>query len=108
MRLLLDESVPKRLKHAFGDGVAVVTVPEMAWAGTKNGELLRLAADEGFIALVTADRGIEYQQRIDALPIAVIVMLAHRNRLADLEPLVPHIQRLLAPAMERRIYHVAV
>lgn len=108
MRLLLDESVPRRLKLAFGDGVSVVTVPEMGWAGTKNGELLRRAAEEGFVALVTADRGIEYQQRIDALPVAVIVMVAFRNRLADLEPLVPEIARLLEPTMERRVYHVVV
>jgi hypothetical protein len=80
MRLLLDESVPRRLKVVFGDGVSVATVPEMGWAGTKNGELLRRAADEGFIALATADRGIEYQQRLDSLPIAVIVMVAFRNR----------------------------
>jgi hypothetical protein len=80
----------------------------MGWAGTKNGELLRRAADEGFIALATADRGIEYQQRLDALPGAVIVLLAHRNRLADLELLVAHVERLLEPAMERRIYHVAM
>ena len=108
MRLLLDESVPRRLKRAFGDGILVATVPEMGWTGTKNGELLRRAADEGFIAFATADRGIEYQQRIDALPIAVIVMLAYRNRIVDLEPLVPQIERLLEPAMERRLYHVAV
>lgn len=108
MRLLLDESVPRRLKVAFGDGASVTTVPEMGWAGTKNGELLRRAANEGFIALVTADRGIEYQQRLESLPVAVIVMVAFRNRFADLESLVPQIERLPDPAMERRVYHVAV
>jgi hypothetical protein len=41
-------------------------------------------------------------------PIAVIVMVAFRNRVADLEPLVPQIERLLEPDMERRVYHVAV
>lgn len=52
------------------------TVPELGWAGTNNGELLRRAAGAGFVAMVTADRGIEYQQRLDTLPIAVIIMLA--------------------------------
>jgi len=108
MKLLLDESVPWRLKRAFADGISVSTVPEMGWAGAKNGELLRRAAEEGFIALATADRGIEYQQRTDALPLAVIVMVAYRNRFSDLAPLVPQIERLLELAMERRIYHVAV
>jgi len=30
------------------------------------------------------------------------------NRIADLEPLVPQIERLLEPSMERRVYYVAV
>lgn len=108
MRRLLDESVTRRLKHAFGSGGLVETVPELGWAGTKNGELLRRAAAAGFLAMVTADRGIEYQQRLDALPVAVIIMLAHRNRMTDLEPLVPQVESLLDPSMERRFYHVAV
>lgn len=57
MRLLLDESVPRRLKRAFGSGFLVETVPEMGWAGTRNGELLQRAAAEGFLAMVTVDRG---------------------------------------------------
>lgn len=106
MKLLLDESVPRRLKRAFGSGFSVDTVQEMGWAGTRNGELLRRAADEGFLALLTVDRGIEHQQRVDALPIAVVVMVAYRIRFADLEPLVPEVQRLLGPSMERRFYRV--
>ena len=108
MTLLLDESVPRRLKGAFGSGFIVETVPELGWASTKNGELLRRAAGAGFVAMVTADRGIEYQQRLDTLPLAVIIMLAYRNRIADLEPLVPQVERLLDPTMERRVYRVAV
>ena len=47
MRLLLDESVPRRrrLGTAFPAAYEVRTVPQMGWAGTGNGELLRLAAD---------------------------------------------------------------
>jgi hypothetical protein len=45
MRLLLDESVPVRLRSAL---VAheVRTVSEMGWSGTKNGALLALAATD--------------------------------------------------------------
>ena len=45
-----------------------------------NGLLLRLAATEGFDALVTVDRGIEHQQSVSELPIPVIIILAPRNR----------------------------
>lgn len=83
-------------------------MPEFGWAGTKNGELLRRVAAVGFVALITADRGIEYQQRLDALPLAVIVLIAPRNRITELPPLVPEVQRLLDPAMERRVYRVSL
>ncbi len=45
MRVLLDECLPKKLKaHIVAD--LVQTVPEAGWAGTQNGELLRLAEQE--------------------------------------------------------------
>lgn len=80
------------------------TVPELRWAGIKITEL----AGGGLIATVTADRGIEYQQRLDVQPIAVIIMLAYWNRMADLQPLVPQVERRLDPSMGRRVYRVAV
>ena len=61
MHLLLDESVPHRLKRSL-PGHAVRTVVEMGWGGIKNGELLARAADE-FDALVTVDKTLQYQQR---------------------------------------------
>jgi predicted nuclease of predicted toxin-antitoxin system len=51
MRVLVDECVPRRLKRHL-PGHEVRTVPEVGWAGKKNGELLRLAARE-FDAFVT-------------------------------------------------------
>ena len=81
MKLLLDESVPRRLSSFFPEPFTVPTVQEMGWAGTANGRLLLLAADREFDALITVDRGIEHQQNVDGLPIPVIVMIAARNRL---------------------------
>ena len=78
----------------------------MGWAGTANGLLLSLAAAEGFDALVTVNRGIEHQQNVSALPIPVIIMLAPRNRLAELQPLVPEVASLLSDPPENRIYRV--
>jgi predicted nuclease of predicted toxin-antitoxin system len=40
MKILLDESLPRRLKKDL-TGHAVRTVPEMGWQGKKNGELIR-------------------------------------------------------------------
>ena len=46
MRLLLDESVPRRLGASFPELFTVHTVQEMGWAGTENGQLLVLAAGQ--------------------------------------------------------------
>jgi hypothetical protein len=45
MRLLLDESVPRRCRRAL-PAHTVKTVVEMGWSGVKNGALLALAAVE--------------------------------------------------------------
>lgn len=87
MRVLLDECLPRRLRSLF-TGHDVHTVPEMGWAGKKNGELLALLTADGFEVFVTADGGIRHQQNLPA-GVAVVVLVAASNRLADLVPRVP-------------------
>lgn len=87
MRILLDESLPKKLALALPDH-EVRTVQQMGWTGTKNGELLRLA-EAGFDAFVTADQNLQYQQNLTGFNIAVLVLVAESNRLELLLPLVP-------------------
>ena len=106
MKLLLDESVPRRLAAYSPKSFTLQTVQEMGWAGTGNGLLLALAANQEFDALVTVDLGIEHQQNMGELPIAVIVMLAHRNRLPDLEPLVSDVTEVLGVTLEKAVYRV--
>ncbi|MCW5623652.1 MAG: DUF5615 family PIN-like protein [Burkholderiales bacterium] len=89
MRILLDESVPYRLGR-FLVGHSVSSVQREGWASTKNGKLLALAAS-GFDVLLTADKGMEYQQNQDALPMSVLVVRAHSNRLEAMAQLVPEI-----------------
>jgi hypothetical protein len=60
----------------------------MGWAAVENGQLLSLAAGT-FDVLVTVDRNLEFQQNIRGLRLAIIVLCAKTNRLADLLPLVP-------------------
>ena len=79
----------------------------MGWAGTDNGALIGLAADNGFDALITVDRGIAYQQNPDDLRLPVIIMFAVSNRPDDLRPLVPKVIDVLSATLQRRIYHVS-
>ena len=107
MKLLLDESIPRKLKSYFPDRFIVSTVPQMGWAGTKNGKLLALAADDNFSVLITSDRGMEYQQNLASLPITIIVLSAYRTRVADLSPLIPQVVELLNSDPELGVYRVA-
>ena len=87
MRILLDESLPRPL-GSWLVGHDVSTVRDQAWTSLSNGELLRRAA-ESFNVVLTADQNIAFQQNLATLPIAVVVVVAHSNRLESLEPLVP-------------------
>ena len=72
MRVLLDECLPRRLKRTL-IGHDVRTAQEMGWAGTRNGDLLRLAARE-CDAFFTVDRRLAGQQHLADFTIAVPIM----------------------------------
>lgn len=84
MKILLDECLDRRLSKEI-IGYEVKTVPQMNWAGVKNGELMRLAEVE-FDVFITVDRNLSFQQNLPKYDIAVLVLRAKSNRLADLQP----------------------
>ena len=90
MRLLLDESVPARLRRSLTDH-QVSTVVREGWSGVKNGKLLALAA-ASFDVFITVDKNLPFQQNLDALPIAVVVLDAQSNELQFLLPLMPALE----------------
>lgn len=94
MRLLLDENVPRQLKHDI-IGHEVFTVREKGWNGKLNGELLKLLLAEQFDALITADKNLQHQQNFKKYPIPVIVLHTFRITYGNLEPLVPRLVELL-------------
>ena len=87
MRILLDEDLPRRL-GALLIGHETSTVQRSGWSGIKNGRLLALAATK-FDVFLTMDGGLEFQQNLKTLPVAVLIMEALSNRIEHLEPLVP-------------------
>lgn len=93
MRILLDESLPRDLAPLIV-GHEVVTVQAAGWSSIKNGRLLALAASQ-FDVFVTADRNIEFQQNLKALPVAIVVLRARNNRIQALEPLLSELLQLL-------------
>jgi predicted nuclease of predicted toxin-antitoxin system len=94
VRVILDEMLDRRLKRLLPEGVEAVTVRERGWDSKKNGELLALAEKE-FDVLLTTDRGIPHQQDLSRFDLEVVVLSARSNRLADLEPRMEEVGRLI-------------
>jgi len=58
MKLLLVENLPHPLRLLLSPLHDVYTTTYMRWNGKKNGELLQLAGQHGFDAILTTDRGM--------------------------------------------------
>jgi len=93
VKVLLDECVNQRLARDF-IGHEVSTVEQMGWKSKENGELLALAA-KAFEVFVTTDRNLSFQQNVQNLGIAVVVMTAPTNRLTDLRLIVPALLKVM-------------
>ena len=63
----------------------------MGWSGVKNGKLLALAATS-FEAFVTVDKNMPFQQNLQTLPIALVVLDAISNELNALLPLLGRLE----------------
>lgn len=105
MRILLDESLPHDLARLILDH-QVSTVRHEGWASVKNGKLLDLAATK-FDAFITADQNLEFQQNLALLPIAVVVLVARKNRVQDLESLLPQLAEVLNHLVPRTLRTVS-
>ncbi|MGP1679871.1 MAG: DUF5615 family PIN-like protein [Burkholderiales bacterium] len=104
MRILLDESLPRKLAVEL-TGHETQTVQKRGWSGLKNGALLRTACQE-FQVLLSGDQNLEFQQNPSTLPISVIVLVAVNNRLETLRPLVPQVLEVLKSIRPGQIVRV--
>jgi len=96
MRVLLDGNLPRDLA-ALLVGHEVHTIHQRRWSDLSNGTLLDAAREE-YDAFVTLDQSLRFQQNLAGRVIAVVVLRAHSNRIADLESLIPELLRLLPTA----------
>lgn len=95
MKILLDENMPIKVKYDFGKGHEVKTVRDMDWLGKKNGELLGLAAFNGFDIFITLDKNLKSQQNLNKVDLKFIVLLAKDNKHETLQPYIDKIKTLL-------------
>jgi hypothetical protein len=101
MRVVLDECVPHPLHSELIEHEAR-TVADMGWSEIKNGQLLHRAAS-AFDCFLTVDRNLQFQQRLDSLPLAVLVFRASDNRLETLRSLILEILQALGSIKLREL-----
>jgi hypothetical protein len=90
MKILLDECIPRKLKYCLPDRECQ-TVPEA-----------RLTE-----IFVTMDKGLEYEQNLVGRSIAIPILRAKSNRLADLLPLAPDLLRTMNLARQGEIHRIS-
>ncbi len=95
MKILLDESLPRKLKNDFGSYHEVYTVRDKGWLGQKNGSLLKLMIEDKFELFVTVDRNLPYQQNLERLPLTIFVLRANDNRRETLALLIFKIFKII-------------
>jgi predicted nuclease of predicted toxin-antitoxin system len=71
VKVLLDENLAHRLRKKLG-AHEVLTVSFKGWAGLKNGELLRIAEENGIEVFVTGDQTLSYEQNLKGRAIAIV------------------------------------
>lgn len=83
-----------------------MTAHEMKWETLRNGVLLKAAADAGFGAFIAADKKLEFEQNLKALPLPVIVLGVVSNSLEGVLPFAPLVLKLVAGSLNKRMYFI--
>ena len=89
MKIILDESVPQKLRLLIEGSHTVVTTWFQGWSGLKNRALLIAAEEAGFDLFVTADQELKYQQNLTGRKMAMLVLSTNnwsiiKARLSDI------------------------
>lgn len=97
MKILLDENLDFRLRKGISPVHETHTVRWLGWASKKNGELLALMYEHGYQVLITADKGLYFQQTrsLAKYPITVVLLVANELKTPVLMALMPKVDALL-------------
>jgi hypothetical protein len=90
IKVLIDECLNWRLGRAL-TGHFCTSVQRMGWSGIENGELLEKMRQERFDVFITGDRNLQFQQRLPAGGIAVVLLRARSTKLVDTLPLMTEV-----------------
>ena len=78
----------------------------MGWDTLKNGALLSAAEKSGFAVMLTADKGIKTQQRMEGRLIAVVILRAHNTKLKTHLQMIPEVMNILTTIQPGQVIEV--
>ncbi len=73
MRILFDQGTAVPLRRSLS-GHDVATAYELGWSTVTNGDLIRLAEQEGYELLITTDTNLRYQQNLKDRNLAILAL----------------------------------
>jgi predicted nuclease of predicted toxin-antitoxin system len=76
VRVLFDHNLPHKLRTNLGALTRheIVTASYMGWGDLKNGELLRMAEENGLEVFVTGDQSLAFEQNLTGRRLAIIAL----------------------------------
>lgn len=95
MKPLLDNHVPKRARRLF-QGQDVKHASDEGFETLSNGDLMRAAALVGYDALITVDRKIRHEHRLDRVPLPVVLFDTRDTRFPPITAMSQHFEAALA------------
>ncbi len=96
MRILFDQGTPAPLRRHLRPH-PVDTTAERGWSAVSNGELLKLAEDEGYEVFITTDQNLRCQQNLSGRSLGIVVLMA-----ASWPRMKQHVPEILAAASRVR------
>ena len=96
MKILFDHGTPAALRRHLGEH-SVDRSAERGWELLENGELIRLAEENGYEVIVTTDQSIPHQQNLTGMRLAVVILLSTawpkvRHRTAEIRAAIEKVQ----------------
>lgn len=107
-RILLDESVPARLRHEFSSGFIVESVEFRGWKGKQNGDLLKLIAEANDDAVFTSDVAFHRSVKEGTWGVAIFLLCPPPavRKTPDYASLIPAAEARLLAGVEKKVYVV--
>ena len=111
MLLLLDENIGVEIQKMLFE-YDTKSIRDMGWLGKKNGELMRLIAENDFDIFISTDKNLPYQQNLSKLTYGLWILDTPKNDINTLKLFVPliiqEIEKLKGQKPETELKYIII